>query len=205
MPQVLIVEDDPDLRELLESLLQHHGYSTDTACHGAEALERAERCPPSLVLLDLAMPVMNGWQFRERQLQTPAIADVPVICVTAECDANEKGDVLGAPCLRKPIDMDTVMKAVRKACGTGLVPDVDVLKRYDAWRGVEVIGDWFVLERDDRQARCEVRTHPLGWELRLSGVLQDGFDLTQVCRTRREVFDTGDSWKAKLLLKGWQT
>ena len=53
---------------------------------------------------------------------------------------------------------------------------VIALARYDAWRGVEVIGDWFILRRGDRQARCEIRTHPLGWELRLIGGARDGFE-----------------------------
>jgi hypothetical protein len=61
------------------------------------------------------------------------------------------------------------------------------LTRYDAWRGSEVIGDWFVLTRGDRIARCQIRTHPLGWELRLIGAAKDGFELTQVCRTERDV------------------
>lgn len=80
---------------------------------------------------------------------------------------------------------------------------IDTLTRYDAWRGVEPIGDWFVLTRDGRQARCEIRTHPLGWELRLIGAARDGFEPTHVCRTEREVFDTGDEWKAKMVEKGW--
>jgi hypothetical protein len=82
--------------------------------------------------------------------------------------------------------------------------ELDVLPRFDPWRGPEAIGNWFVLKRDDKEARCEIRTHPSGWELRLTGVLQDGFELTQICRSKREVFDTGDAWKAKLVVKGWQ-
>lgn len=203
MPHVLIVDDDPDGRELLDSLLQHHGYETVTACHGREGLERATEQPPALVLLDLVMPVMNGWEFRQRQLQTPAISDIPVICVTADREASGSGEVLGAPCLEKPVNLDIVMAAVRSACGKGNELVVDGLKRYDPWVGNEVIGDCFVLRRDDRMARCEIRTHPSGWELRLAGVLQDGFDLTQVCRTQREVVDTADKWKAKMHTKGW--
>ena len=203
MTHVLIVDDDPGVRELLDSLLQHHGYSTQTACHGSEALARATHQPPGLVVLDLVMPVMDGWQFRERQLQTPAIANIPVICVTADREASRSGEVLGAPCLMKPVNLDIVMAAVRSACGKGTDLEVDGLKRYDPWVGSEMIGDCFVLKRDDRQARCEVRTHPSGWELRLAGVLQDGFDLTQVCRTQREVFETADKWKAKMHTRGW--
>lgn len=82
--------------------------------------------------------------------------------------------------------------------------ELDVLPRFDPWRGPEAIGNWFVMKLDGREARCEIRTHPSGWELRLTGVLQDGFELTQICRSKREVFDTGDAWKAKLVVKGWE-
>ena len=204
MADILIVEDDPDLREVLQSLLQHHGYTTDTAAHGREGFDRAVHQRPGLVVLDMMMPVMNGWQFRERQLQTPAIADVPVICVTADRETSAAGNVLGARCLPKPVDLDVVMEAVRSVCGKGSELPVAGLKRFDAWTGVEVVGDWFVLRRDEQLARCAIRTHPSGWELRLSGVLQDGFDLTQVCRTQREVFDTGAAWRAKLAVRGWR-
>jgi hypothetical protein len=68
--------------------------------------------------------------------------------------------------------------------------ELDVLPRFDPWRGPEAIGNWFVLKRDDKEARCEIRTHPSGWELRLTGVLQDGFELTQICRSKREEGET---------------
>jgi len=60
-PSVLVVEDDPDLRETLTALLTHHGYSVHTATNGREALARLRNAPhPGVVLLDLMMPVMNG-------------------------------------------------------------------------------------------------------------------------------------------------
>lgn len=80
----------------------------------------------------------------------------------------------------------------------------EALTRYDAWRGVEIIGDLFTLSRNDQRARCELRTNPLGWELRLVGASKDGFELTQVCKTEHEVFDVGDDWKAKMLAAGWR-
>lgn len=81
---------------------------------------------------------------------------------------------------------------------------IETLTRYNDFHGSEIIGDWFVLIRNGRTARCQIRTHPLGWELRLIGAAKDGFELTQVCRTEREVFDLGDEWKAKMGLKGWR-
>lgn len=81
---------------------------------------------------------------------------------------------------------------------------ISTLARYDAWRCVQVIGDWFVLTRNGSQARCEIRTHPLGWELRLIGAAGDGFETTQVCKTEQETFDTADRWKAAMLDKDWE-
>lgn len=80
---------------------------------------------------------------------------------------------------------------------------IETLTRYDAWRGIETIGDWFTMARNGRTARCQISTHPLGWELRLIGATTDGFELTQVCRTEQEVFDLGDEWKGKMFAKGW--
>jgi CheY-like chemotaxis protein len=116
---VLIVEDDPDVREMLDSLLQYEGYTTDTAWNGAEALKQVERRRPCLVLLDLMMPVMDGWEFRECQLQDPAIADVPVICVTAMHEPEKASEALGVPCLQKPIEIDTILDIVESTCGRG--------------------------------------------------------------------------------------
>ena len=67
MPHVLIVEDDPDVREMLELVLQTSGYTTDTAANGQQALERVHERRPCLIVLDLMMPVMSGWEFRERR------------------------------------------------------------------------------------------------------------------------------------------
>lgn len=85
-----------------------------------------------------------------------------------------------------------------------LSPELEALPCFDPWQGPKTIGEWFVLRRDNKEARCEIRTHPSGWELRLTGVLQDGFELTQICRSKREVHDTSEAWKAKLVVKGWQ-
>ena len=71
MACVLIVEDDEDVREFMDILLSSSGYQTATARNGAEALEAVRQTHPCLVLLDLMMPVMDGWTFRDRQLADP--------------------------------------------------------------------------------------------------------------------------------------
>jgi hypothetical protein len=79
----------------------------------------------------------------------------------------------------------------------------EVLRR-DDWDGrLRQLGDWFVLAKGKRRARCAIQTHPLGWELRL--LVEPGDELLQseVCRTQEKVFATGDAWKEALLSKGW--
>jgi CheY-like chemotaxis protein len=116
MPCVLIVEDDTDVREFMDVLLTTHGFETMTAANGREALERMRARRPCLVLLDLMMPVMDGWQFRAEQLSEPALADVPVICVTAVAEHSERLERLQAPCLQKPVEFQTLLDVVEGAC-----------------------------------------------------------------------------------------
>jgi CheY-like chemotaxis protein len=205
MPHVLIVEDDPLMQEFFGSLLRHHGYTTETASDGQEGFERAQQRRPCMVLLDLVMPRMNGWEFRAKQLETPGLAEVPVVCITGSVAGPTGGDVFGAPCFPKPVNCDAVMQAIRDACGRRPIQTAkQELARYDPWRGAQTIGDLFVLLRNGRTARCELRTHTLGWELRLTGAAREGFELSQVCRTEGEVLETADQWKARLIVKGWQ-
>jgi CheY-like chemotaxis protein len=119
MPCVLIVEDDDDSREMLELLLASNEYETMSARNGAEALEQMRQRRPCLVLLDLQMPVMTGWEFRERQLQDPQLADVPVVCVTAFFNPGEIEQQLGLRCLPKVGQFTAVMNEVRSLCGRG--------------------------------------------------------------------------------------
>jgi CheY-like chemotaxis protein len=115
---VLIVEDDADVREFMDLLLSNSGFETRTAANGAEALRAVRASRPCLVLLDLMMPVMDGWTFRDQQLADPAIADVPVICVTAVSEPQQLSERLRAPCLKKPVEFGTLIDEVRRACGT---------------------------------------------------------------------------------------
>lgn len=116
MPCVLIVEDDTDVREFMDVLLTTHGFETMTAANGREALERMRARRPCLVLLDLMMPIMDGWQFRAEQLREPDIADVPVVCVTAVAEQSERLERLNAPCLRKPVEFQALLDVVESAC-----------------------------------------------------------------------------------------
>jgi CheY-like chemotaxis protein len=117
MPCVLIVEDDDDVRGFMELLVSSCGYETMTARDGQEALAKMRERKPCMVLLDLQMPRMDGWQFREVQLQDVALARIPVVCLTAFFDPAQVSRQLGVRCLTKPTDFPTVIDAVQTACG----------------------------------------------------------------------------------------
>ncbi len=117
MPCVLIVEDDDDVREIMQLLLRSHGYETMAAANGQEGLAQMRERRPCMVLLHIQMPLASGWEFRERQLEDPALATVPVLCLTALFDPEDVVRKLGIPCLAKPADFPSVMHEVEAACG----------------------------------------------------------------------------------------
>lgn len=119
MPQpcVLIVEDDDDVREFMQLLVSSSGYETMTARDGQEALVKMRQRKPCLVLLDLQMPRMDGWEFRERQLQDVTLKQIPVVCVTAFFDPAQVTRKLGLRCIPKPADFPTIIDAVASTCG----------------------------------------------------------------------------------------
>lgn len=116
---ILIVEDDDDIREAMALLIRSEGYDVVEARNGDEAL-RALRTSSSgfcLVLLDLFMPVKNGWEFRAEQMADPEIADVPVVVVSADRNARDKAQGLGAlDYLVKPIDFDRLLGTLAAYC-----------------------------------------------------------------------------------------
>lgn len=121
LPSVLVVEDHADLREMLAVLLESEGFEVCTASNGAEALEELPRCKPSVILLDLMMPVMSGDEFREHQLANPTYANVPVICMTAAHDGRIRAERIHAnEYFQKPVDFDELLTTVRAyASGAG--------------------------------------------------------------------------------------
>jgi CheY-like chemotaxis protein len=115
---ILVVEDHADLREMLTVLLESEGFAVRTAVNGVEALKSLEETRPSLILLDLMMPVMSGDEFRQRQLADPRYRDVPVICMTAAHDGRERAMRLHADeFFQKPLDFEQLMTVVRARVG----------------------------------------------------------------------------------------
>ena len=113
-----MIDDDEDIREALRDVLTEDGYRVDLAENGKDALAfMRRRGRPDLVLLDLMMPVMNGWDFRRYQLSDPSLADVPVICLTAVFDPARVAEDLRVRCFRKPVALDDVLNEVAAVCG----------------------------------------------------------------------------------------
>jgi CheY-like chemotaxis protein len=115
---VLVVDDDRDIRDSLVELLQDQGYQAAGAANGLEALEvmRTGQELPCVILLDLMMPMMDGWEFREAQLKNPAWTQIPVIVISAYGDLDAKARALAVEHLRKPLALRTLMEAVRRHC-----------------------------------------------------------------------------------------
>ena len=115
---VLIVEDHPELRRTLTDLLQEAGYAVTSAADGQEALAGLRNAPPpDLILLDLMMPVMDGWEFRRRQRQDGALAAIPVVVISGgETPSHSPGFVDAASYLLKPIDFDVLLATVARHC-----------------------------------------------------------------------------------------
>jgi len=113
---VLIVEDDEDLREMMAQLLTLEGFQTATVANGREALEYLHQASkPDVILLDLMMPVMDGWEFRRQQQADPAIAPVPVIVLSA-LDQGRASNLEATAFLKKPLDFDRLLMLVRAYC-----------------------------------------------------------------------------------------
>jgi DNA-binding response OmpR family regulator len=113
---VLIVEDDADLRDMMAQLLTLEGFDATTVSNGREALTYLkEHRTPKLILLDLMMPVMDGWEFRREQQRDPTIAEVPVVVLSA-LDRGRAADLVADDFLKKPLDFDRLLDLVRSYC-----------------------------------------------------------------------------------------
>jgi CheY-like chemotaxis protein len=113
----MIVEDDPDTRDMLERFLELEGFDVRTAANGQLALDALQQDSAlCVILLDLMMPVMNGWQFRQAQAGDPRFAGIPVVVVTA---AGSKEDIPALDAdgwLSKPVDFDRLLATIAPLC-----------------------------------------------------------------------------------------
>jgi CheY-like chemotaxis protein len=110
---VLVVDDDVDLREGLAELLQDHGYSAVCAADGAQALEIARDLHPCVILLDMMMPVMDGWAFLAEKKADPSIASIPTLIISA---VPQRVLPRADGCIPKPVDVPALLREVGKHC-----------------------------------------------------------------------------------------
>jgi CheY-like chemotaxis protein len=112
--RILVVEDDDDVRELIATTLEDHAYAVDLAVDGRQALERVAESCPELILLDMKMPRMNGWEFaRLFREQFGRVA--PIVVVTASADAQARAAEIGAEGhLGKPFSLAALLAVVAR-------------------------------------------------------------------------------------------
>lgn len=114
---ILVIEDDEDILDILKTFLEIEGYKVKTALNGRIGLELLPQMEkPCLILLDLMMPVMDGWAFTEALEQDVVLACIPVVVVTA---FSEKATSikLARSIIKKPVDIDVLLRIVEQYCG----------------------------------------------------------------------------------------
>jgi CheY-like chemotaxis protein len=112
--RVLVVDDDESIRELVDMALSSEGHHVMTAPHGAAALEAIAASPPDVILLDMKMPVMDGWEFARVYRQVPG-QHAPIVVVTAAADAaGRAAEVAADGHLPKPFDLDDLFRVIEQ-------------------------------------------------------------------------------------------
>ena len=117
--EVLLVEDDADLADVAALVLEQAGFRVATAHDGLEALKRVDEHMPALILLDMLMPVMDGWQFA-REFRSRHGSAAPIVVVTAAEHARERADEIAADdVVPKPFDVEHLIRVARRFAGPG--------------------------------------------------------------------------------------
>lgn len=112
---VLLIEDHDEVRAWMADMLRLAGHIVATAANGAEALSLLRLVRPSVIISDLDMPVMDGWTFREQQLASPALCDIPFVVVSASPVSAEDAETLRAGAvLAKPLSVARLLECVRR-------------------------------------------------------------------------------------------
>ena len=119
-PIILVIEDYSDSRTLLSSLLRAKGYKVMEARDGVEGLRQANRTPPDLILMDLAMPEMDGVEATRQLRQRQVLARTPIFAISAYATADVKHDALAAGCAEvfiKPLDIEKLLGKIKATLG----------------------------------------------------------------------------------------
>ena len=125
---VLVVDDDPDVCELLRGFLMEEGYQVETATGGLQGMEKARRLRPQAITLDVLMPDQDGWQVLSELKADPITKDIPVIMVSILSDVSMAQTLQAVDALPKPLDRDKLLRLLasyRRKSGSGLVLVID--------------------------------------------------------------------------------
>lgn len=117
MPKILLVEDNEMNRDMLVRRLRTRGYDVEVAVNGAEALDKVEAIDPDLVLMDMSLPVMDGWEATERLKNRSETADIPILALTAHALESDRTKALEIGCDEfetKPIDMERLLDKIQR-------------------------------------------------------------------------------------------
>jgi two-component system chemotaxis response regulator CheY len=113
---VLVVEDDPVIRGVISEVLDDRGFRVESAGNGSEALQRLEHELPDVLVLDLLMPVMHGWEFMESYFEKTGGKSIPIVVVSVNPILPRSFDRFGVrQCIGKPFQVDELMEAVEVA------------------------------------------------------------------------------------------
>ena len=192
---VLVIDDDPNTRDLMVRFLLKEGFSPHTAANGQQAMEMARRLHPALITLDVMMPEVDGWSVLGALKEDPDLAGIPVIMVTIT-EERDRGFTLGASeFLTKPVDFPRLASLVREYCPSPddrpiLVVEDDEISRHLLRRNLEKEGYPVALAANGREALDIL-------QMRLPSIILldlmmpelDGFALVQAVRERRDLRD----------------
>ena len=117
---ILIAEDDPMMQKMALKVLRSRGYVCELAPNGREAVAIATRLRPGLILMDLSLPEMNGWEAARAIKADPALAHIPVVAITAHAMVGDRESAIAAgcaECLTKPYEIADLIALVERYLG----------------------------------------------------------------------------------------
>jgi CheY-like chemotaxis protein len=188
-PLILIVDDDPTVRELVERHLERSGFAVVTASGGREGLRLVRELRPAAVTLDILMPDLDGWTVLAAIKGDPSLSGIPVVLMSI-VDQKNRGYALGAAdYLVKPVDRAKLVEALTTICGAAagvaLLVDDDELVRRSVRQALEPVG-WKVTEAENGEVAIESLTaaRPDVIILDLMMPKMDGFEFLDELRSR---------------------
>ena len=117
MKKILVVEDNLDNREVIRTVLEHYGYTVVEAFDGEEGIEKARNEQPDIILMDLSLPKMDGWEATRQIKAMDALKKIPVIAITAHAMSGDEENAIKHGCdgyLAKPCDPKSIVEIVKK-------------------------------------------------------------------------------------------